>query len=48
MEDLFTAGFFPKGPSAGNAYIGITMKSYWAMSGLYISEISLLKLIDIY
>jgi len=46
--DLFTSRFFPKGPSAGNTYMSITMKNYCVMSGLYISEISFLKLIDLY
>jgi Cft2 family RNA processing exonuclease len=48
MGNLFTARFFPKGSSAGNTYISITMKSYWVMIALYISEISFLKLIDFY
>jgi len=40
MGDLCTARFVSKGPSADNTYIGITMNSYWVMSGLYINEIS--------
>jgi hypothetical protein len=48
MGDLFTARFFPKGTSAGDTYISSTMKSYWVMSVLYISEIYFLKLIDLY
>jgi hypothetical protein len=49
MGDHCTTGFGPKGPFSGN--IGVNIKiteNYWVMSGLYISEISFLQLIDLY
>jgi hypothetical protein len=40
--------FVLKGPSTDDMYINITKKCCWVVSGLYMSGISLLQLIDLY